>query len=513
MVEVGKSVAYTWEQPSTPTTGSAFIIDPPREAERRPNLRKPEHDVWPTQLTMPLDAIWCGNQSGVGNTQGRGITDLEIAHIQESTGAAIVLPKQGLNKDRVAIWDAEQGPDALTSTDAGPMCITIEGKFHAELDGREAPMHVAKRKLKALRVKYYLEDLRNEIQEVHSREKAHADDARTAKDAMKAASDDVAHTEREIKTQGSKPDLEKKLLECKEMEKEASKALDAKRLIWHACIDKQKREAQRIMEVEVDYQMHLPSVFETFKGSTMLLAHTDLMGFTPLHWACRNGHLEVALLLIQEGSHPTALSNKGRTPLEEAEAYEIPNIEEEAEELAKLNRSEQHDEVVKLEAGLERRAKCIAALRKDCPLMDDEPLPSGTPIHVTDYGEGMYIGLKKKASGGCFPFGRGEACAVHTVQFAGSTEHLHLKEMNWRLTAFQKSGGLTAVSQGGLGAKPRMPATDAGGGGDESFDGLPDTSFEAEAEPEPLMPGQPEPARDTPSKYRTADRPGKKLEP
>ena len=524
MVGLGKSVAYMWD----PVLGTTYIVDPPREAERHPNLRKPEHDVWPTDLTMPLRNIWCGTQSGTGNKQGRGITDLELQQIQESTGAAIVLPKAATNKDspgrsgklarartQIAIWDATQGSDALTSTDK-MMAVTIEGEFHAKLDGREAPIHVARRKLKVLRVKYYLDDLRRHIQEVHSREKAHADVARAAKDSMKAASDEVVHKEREIKTQGSKPELEKELKELLGKEMEAQVVLDAKRLVLCACTDQQKREGQRIMDVEVDYQILLPSVFETFRGSTMLLAHTDLMGFTPLHWACRNGHLEVALLLIAVGSHPTALSNKGRTPLEEAEAYAIPNMEEEAEELSKLNRSTPAHEMTKLRAEVKRRDDCIAALRKECPLMDDEPMRRGTLIHVTDYGEGRYIGLKKKAGRGCC--GRGEACALHTVEFrkesighggqtvVHGTQHLHLKEMSWRLLAFQ-----TSKRDKRSATRTRDDMKAASGGGDESFDDLPETSFGAE--PEPLMPGQPEPARDTPSKYQTADRPGKKLEP
>lgn len=39
---------------------------------------------------------------------------------------------------------------------------------------------------------------------------------------------------------------------------------------------------------------------------------------TPLHWACLNGHIEVAKTLILSGANVTKLNSHDRTPLDEA---------------------------------------------------------------------------------------------------------------------------------------------------------------------------------------------------
>jgi hypothetical protein len=41
----------------------------------------------------------------------------------------------------------------------------------------------------------------------------------------------------------------------------------------------------------------------------------DVSGFTPLHWAARNGHIEIARLLLQNGADVNANDNFGYTPL------------------------------------------------------------------------------------------------------------------------------------------------------------------------------------------------------
>lgn len=41
-------------------------------------------------------------------------------------------------------------------------------------------------------------------------------------------------------------------------------------------------------------------------------------GNTPLHWACLNGHADVAALLLAAGAAVTALNDAQRTPYDEA---------------------------------------------------------------------------------------------------------------------------------------------------------------------------------------------------
>jgi Ca2+-binding EF-hand superfamily protein len=498
MVPVGKSIAYTWD----PSIGTAYKLDPPQDADRRPGLRHPDYDVWPTSTTLSPSAVRCGTQEGQGDERGRGITDDEIQEIMDSTGATIIVPER-LNTDSGARMQAEQGPDATSSTEAGPTVIEIQGSCHAELDGCEPPIAVAKRKLNALRHKYYVDWLRKEHIKEHAQEKRYAEEAKEAKTEKTQATDAVVHLERTMRNKTT-PKLEEELKALKETEKEKEAILDEKRLIWHTCMDQQRRELARIAEAEVDMQMMQPSVFETPKGSLATLAAADIMGFTPLHWACRRGHTAVALLLIAEGAQPTALTLKGRTPLEEAEAFDMDEVDE-AEELSKLNGgSDMAKEVTALRAAEKQRRDCVAELKKQCPLMADDPMDAGTPIYVDGYGLGSYVARKKKASGGFC--GRGALSAVHIVRIkrTGEEHQLHLKEMGWRLPSFKPGG-----NAGGRSASPSAFDSLAMGGTGKDSDGLP------AAEPEPPLPGG---VPDTPSKYRAEggrggqSRAGKKLE-
>jgi ankyrin repeat protein len=38
-------------------------------------------------------------------------------------------------------------------------------------------------------------------------------------------------------------------------------------------------------------------------------------GWTPLHWACKNGHVEVVKALLEKGADLHAKTNLGETPL------------------------------------------------------------------------------------------------------------------------------------------------------------------------------------------------------
>ena len=486
MVPVGKSVAYTWD----PSAGTDYKVDPPQDADRRRGLRQPYHDVWPTSISLPPNVVWCGTQEGQGPTCGRGITDKQVQDIMEAAGAAITVPS-GLNTDIEVRIRAETGADAGSGTEAGPIVIEIEGSCTAHLDGCEPPILVARRKLNALRLQYYLNHLRELYATGASHETLHEQGVRVAKDEKQKISDELTHLARTMRVKQTAKQ-EERLHQLKAEEKEKETVLALKRLVWDSCVHGQKIQAQRIAEVEVDYQIMQPSLFDTSKGAIKLLATKDLMGFTPLHWACRNGHAAVALALIAEGAHPTALSLKGRTPLEEAEAF-CMDEDEEAEELAKLNRSSVAEELLALREAKKRRRDCVAELRDKCPLMADEPLPPGTQIFVDGYGHGGYVGLKRKAGGGLC--GRGALCALHTVRFTkyGTEQHLHLKEMSWRLSALASS--TTNTSRGGA-----------------SFDEL-ENAVKRTAEPEPPLPGG---VTVPPSKYAQANmfsaRKGKKLE-
>jgi ankyrin repeat protein len=41
----------------------------------------------------------------------------------------------------------------------------------------------------------------------------------------------------------------------------------------------------------------------------------DNEGWTPLHWACRKGHVQVAKEILEHGADITVKDNAGRTPL------------------------------------------------------------------------------------------------------------------------------------------------------------------------------------------------------
>jgi hypothetical protein len=497
-VPVGKSVAYTWG----PSTGTAYKLDPVQDADRRPGLRHPDFDVWPTSTSLPPKMVWCGTYEGQGPTKGSGITEQEIQEIIDSTGAVIKVP-DGLNTDSQAWKRAEEGPDAGSGTEAGPIVITIEGRCNAQLDGREPPILVARRKLNALRHRYYLDHLRELYATGTATEKCHTKAIKIVQTDMKKIADKLVELERTMRTkQNGAQEEEHQQLQAEEKEKHAS--LAEKRLAWNACVDNQKFLAHRIAEVEVDYEMMQP--YDTVKGTTNLLATTDLMGFTPLHWACRNGHTAVALTLIEEGARPTALSLKGRTPLEEAEAFLKFDASEEGAELSKVNQRSIGEEVAALRAGQKRRRDCVAELRAQCPLMADEPLNRGTQIIVDGYGQGEYVRRKQKATSGCC--GRRARCAVHIVRFAanGEEQDLHLMEMSWRLHEFKAerlAGSATAFTSVATGNSS----------GDASFDGLEQSAAKPAAEPEPPLPGG---VHSMPSKYVQAHsvsaRAGKKLE-
>eukprot|EP01043_Picozoa_sp_COSAG02_P021063 COSAG02_NODE_1058_length_14905_cov_7.369882_4_plen_1301_part_00 len=500
MVPVGKSVAYTWD----PYGGTAYKLDPPQDADRRPGLRHPDYDVWPTSTSLQAKMVWCGTQEGQGPIQGRGITEQEIQEIRDSTGAVITVPS-GLNTDNEAWKRAEEGPDAGSGTEAAPVVIVIEGSCNAQLDGCESPILVAKRNLKALRLRYFLGHLRELYATGVATEKSRAKALNVAKENKQKITDELMHLERTMQTkQTQKQEEHQQQLKAEEKKKDAD--LVEKRLAWNTCVDNQRIQAHRIAEVEVDYQMMQPSEFDTVKRTQKLLATADLMGFTPLHWACRNGHTAVALALIAEGAHPTALSKKGRTPLEEAEAFLKFDAGEEGEELSKINQSSLGAELVALRAAEERRRNCVAELRAQCPLMGDEPLNRGTQIIVAGYGHGEYVRRKQKASSGLC--GRGTRCAVHIVRFTagGEEQHLPLKEMSWQLHKF-KAERLARST------KAFTSTTTGNSSGDSSFDGLEQSAAKPTAEPEPALPGG---VPSTPSKYVQAHsvsaRTGKKLE-
>jgi len=446
--------------------------------------------------------VWCGTHAGQGPTQGFGITEKEIQEIMDSTGAVVTVP-DGLNTDSQAWKRAEEGPDVGSGTEARPIVITIEGSCNVQLDGCEPPILVARRKLNALRHRYCLDHLRELYATGTATEKFHTKAIKIAQADMKKITDTMMKLERTMRTKHDRAQEEEhQKLKAEEKKKDAS--LAEKRLALNACVDSQKILAHRIAEVEVDYEMMQPH--DTVKGTTNLLDSTDLMGFTPLHWACRNGHTAVALTLIEEGARPTALSLKGRTPLEEAEAFLKFDASEEGAELSKINQSSIGEEVAALRAAEERRRDCVAELRAQCPLMADEPLNRGTQIIVDGYGQGEYIRCKQKASSGCC--GRRARCAVHTMRFAGNDEeqHLHLMEMSWRLHEF-KAERLAGP------AKAFTSAATGTSGGDISFDGLEQSTAKPAAEPEPPLPGG---VLSTPSKYIQAHsvsaRAGKKLE-
>ena len=50
-----------------------------------------------------------------------------------------------------------------------------------------------------------------------------------------------------------------------------------------------------------------------------LNAQEDLVAYTPLHWATREGHKEIAELLIANGADVNAKADNGKTPLDYAD--------------------------------------------------------------------------------------------------------------------------------------------------------------------------------------------------
>ena len=61
---------------------------------------------------------------------------------------------------------------------------------------------------------------------------------------------------------------------------------------------------------------------QVFLDSGLVGVHTKgQWGRTPLHWAARNNHLELAKVLISSGAEVNAESNRGWTPLHSAAYY------------------------------------------------------------------------------------------------------------------------------------------------------------------------------------------------
>lgn len=61
-------------------------------------------------------------------------------------------------------------------------------------------------------------------------------------------------------------------------------------------------------------------------------------GLTPLHYAVRNGHLEIAKLLIRQGASLSDMSSQGVTPLQWSSEYLSPDQQN---ELARVDSEEE----------------------------------------------------------------------------------------------------------------------------------------------------------------------------
>ena len=133
-----------------------------------------------------------------------------------------------------------------------------------------------------------------------------------------------------------------------------------------------------------------------------------------------------------------------------------------------------------MKEGLKKRQDLVKALREECPLMDDRPMPAGARIFVEGHGRGSYVSGKSSSGFSCF----GKAArALHTIDFDdGGPQQLALTDMQWRID----SGT----------APPSVQRS--------TFDALPAAGSAAEPKQSPDEAG-------TPSKYLTGDRAGAKL--
>ncbi len=58
------------------------------------------------------------------------------------------------------------------------------------------------------------------------------------------------------------------------------------------------------------------------------IGYTSISGATPIHWAARNGHKDIAELLILKGANVNAVTSYGITPLFWAEVEEHKDVME-----------------------------------------------------------------------------------------------------------------------------------------------------------------------------------------
>ena len=473
---------------------------------------RPDDETEELSVSVPPHWLWCSSMRGAARC---AIDDAQLAQISRDSKTTFAHYPEGTAPWNHEYYYGEQ--DVGTSTEAGPSCVVIAGRYSKQLwTGVDPPTMLAKRKLAAARIKYYLNELREELQQLTDYEKECAAAAMKAKAEARNAADAVMHQERAITFSGlgegddvdvaeditltasgaslrkkklvrsltsmGQASLEEKkrmvqedLAELKEKDAEATRKRDELRAVWRSCIEQANRSAQRIAEVEVDYQMQLPPTFETSHGRMLQLSTADVMGYTPLHWACRNGHLDVARLLLSMGAHPTAKNLAGKTPLDEARSY--------AQARSFLFEGATNPaELAAMKEGLKKRQDLVKALREECPLMDDRPMPAGARIFVEGHGRGSYVSGKSSSGFSCF----GKAArALHTIDFDdGGPQQLALTDMQWRID----SGT----------APPSVHAATT------TFDALPAAGSAAEPKQSPDEVG-------TPSKYLTGDRAGTKL--
>lgn len=71
----------------------------------------------------------------------------------------------------------------------------------------------------------------------------------------------------------------------------------------------------------MDHEGYLTRSLYIYVFITFLISFRDDHGFSPLHWACKEGHLKLVELLLQRGARVNATNRGDDTPLHLAAAH------------------------------------------------------------------------------------------------------------------------------------------------------------------------------------------------